>query len=128
MDRKFRCHRSTVGRILKWVANFSEPVLLAEDCILLDPPRRPSAAPIPPDPSGCDHMPSCMEVLARAGHLVQLFEHLAGLLRKRSAVPAPGPGLTTVLRFLFDGFRTVYYLTWVSPPLRRDSPPGPRAS
>jgi len=89
--RTFQCDRRTVGR---WV-------------------RQAKEAAEPGDPSGTRAQ---WDRLGLSGFLA-LLEHLAGLLRARNFPLEPGRALASLLRWQFDHFRIVAYLTRASPPL-----------
>ena len=93
-------NRSSVGALV-------EPQELSGLCCRLDPSGLPAPAPVP----GADGR-------ARAGHVVQLLEHLAQVLRNQGVALETGSGLAAILRHQFDRFRMVSGLTRVSPPLR----------
>lgn len=106
LARLYRCDRRTVGRWLRQIRAIADPEDLAQTCTRLDPSGLPAPHPCA-GPGGP----------ALAGLLLLLLDHLAGLLRKRSVLLESGPGLASILRWQFDLFRTVAYLTRASPPL-----------
>lgn len=103
--QRCQCDRRTVGRMIKWVRSLGEPQVLAGLCARIDPLGLP-----PPFFPGLGR-------LALVGHLVFLLEHLARLLRNQGVPLERGSGLATILRYQFDRFRAVSYLTRASPPL-----------
>ena len=107
--RAFHCDRRTVGRWVRHVAGIADPDDLSRTCTRLDP-------------SGL--LAPCLR-LARGGHLLLLLDHLARLLRDRGVPLEPGPGLAAILRWQFDRFRTIAFLTRASPPLRVAAVPAP---
>lgn len=100
--RAFHCDRRTVGRWARHVAFIADPSDLSRAYARLDP-------------SGL--LAPFLRV-ARSGLLLLLLDHLARLLRDRGVPPEPGPGLASILRWQFDRFRTIAFLTRASPPLR----------
>ena len=78
--RHWQCDRRTVARWQTWVAGLGDPGSLVQLCCWLDPTGLP-----PP------RNPSSLALLARAGFLVLLLEHLARLLRDRGVPLEPGP-------------------------------------
>ena len=104
--QRCQCDRRTVGRMIKWVRGLGDPQVLTGLCARIDPSGLP-----PPFFSG-------LERLALVGHLVFLLEHLARLLRNQGVPLERGSGLAAILRYQFDRFRAVSYLTRASPPLR----------
>jgi len=107
--RAFHCDRRTVGRWARQVSGIANADDLSRACTRLDPDGL--LAPCLP--------------LARTGLLLLLLDHLARLLRNRGAPLQPGAGLAAILRWQFDLFRTIAFLTRASPPLRVAFVPGP---
>ena len=105
--RSFHCDRRTMGRLETWVRGLADPGDLARACARTDPSGLPAPRPY-----------AGLGGLALAGLLLLLLDHLARLLRDRGVPLEPGPGLAAILRWQFDRFRTVAYLTRASPPLR----------
>lgn len=129
--KKYQCHRRTVARIVGWVGNIGKPSALNKRCSEIDPSGFPPPVyTLPPEvaPSK-DPGPTPVSVpspwrishLARltlAGQLLLLLEHLAKLLRNGGVTLESGPGLVAILRYQFERFRTVYWLTRAPPALR----------
>lgn len=107
--RTYHCDRRTVSRWMRHVPGIADPGDLSRACTRLDP-------------SGL--VAPCLH-LARSGLLLLLLDHLARLLRDRGVPLEPGPGLASILRWQFDRFRTLAYLTRASPPLRVSIVPDP---
>jgi hypothetical protein len=101
--KQYRCDPRTVGRWRDWVDLLVDPMDLSRLCSRLDPEGCP-----PPQQDG----------LALAGLLVLLLEHLAKLLREQGVPLQPGSGLAAILRYQFDRFRALFWLTRDSPPLQ----------
>jgi hypothetical protein len=94
--RTFECDRRTVGRWIQQTQEVADPGDPAETC--------------PQPEKGWD--PLCL-----AG-LLAFLDHLAHLLGAQGFHLEPGPALASLIRWQFDQFRIVAYLTRASPPLR----------
>jgi len=103
------CDRRTVGRWVGWVMRLYVTATVVRACWQLDPTGVPPPAPPRPETPR-----------SRAGWMLLLLEHFAGLLRTRFVALEAGPGLGALLRHQYERFRVVAWLTKSSPPLRID--------
>lgn len=126
--RRFKCHRRTVARLLMWAESIDTVESVAGKCFQVDPATELPAAPQLLDPPR-PRRPGCaLKGLARAGHLVLLLDHLAGLLRGHGVGLEEGPGLVVLLREQFRRWGEISHVTRAPPPLRIPWSPGTSAS
>lgn len=110
--------RRSVSRWVGWVASLLDVPSLVRLCAQSDPQgQRP--------PVLVSHAET--DAVSRAGAILRLLDHLAGLLRERGALGARElPALAAILAQQFARFGEVWKLTDLSPPLRIDIAFAPR--
>lgn len=106
-----RTSRRSVSRWVRWVGSLLDLDSLVRLCTRLDPQGRR-----PPVSAGEE-----AEAVRRAGTILRLLDHLAGLLRERGALRSrDAPALAAILDHQLARFGEVARLTRCSPPLRVD--------
>lgn len=104
--------RRSVARWVGWIGSLVEVPSLVRFCACLDPQGQPP----PVLASGKDN-----RAVTRAGTILRLLDHLAGLLREHGALGARElPALAAILSHQLERFGEWRRLTGFSPPLRVD--------
>ena len=117
--QRWGCSRRTLLRWLGWIGRIVELAVLIKVCWANDPSGMPPPGCRPrqdPDPSG----PAWKSRQALVESLLLLFKWLVGLMRDQGLPFEEGAGLADFLRYQFDQFRRVSWISKLSPPLRFD--------
>ena len=117
--QRWGCSRRTLLRWLGWLGGIVEATVLIKVCWANEPSGMP--------PPGCrprhDPDPSVSAWKARKAlveSLLLLFKRLVGLMRDQGLPFEEGAGLAGFLRYQFDQFRLVSWISKLSPPLLFD--------